>query len=395
MGNGLTEIVLSIEIIQGKERILVTPVSELDIERLVRQISGAKLLELHTWHLPCDRNTYDRLVQLLKGRCYLDTSLFREQLVARRIDVPVRTALGLPSLLSSYNSSALDTFIKTLKLKAYSESTIKIYRIEFLKLLTLLKDKNVDLLETHHIKSYMLWLITKQGYGESQANSAVNAIKFYFERVLLQPKIVMDLPRPKKPVLLPSVYGKASISRIISKTENIKHRCMLMLAYSAGMRVSEIVVLKINDIDSDRMCIYVRRGKGKKDRVVTLSPILLDELRKYYREYRPKEYLFEGAFGGSYAVRSLQQVFKDAKERAGIKQAGGIHSLRHSYATHLLEGGTDIRFIQDLLGHQNILTTWRYTHVSVKHITQIKSPLDDLELKPSNLPPKPPGKKPG
>jgi len=114
--------------------------------------------------------------------------------------------------------------------------------------------------------------------------------------------------------------------------------------------------------------------------VVVLSDVLLVELRKYFLAYRPKEYLFEGANGGAYAVRSLQQVFKDAKEKAGIRQSGGIHSLRHSYATHLLEGGTDIRFIQDLLGHNSILTTWRYTHVSVQHISKIKSPLDDLNL---------------
>jgi integrase/recombinase XerD len=168
----------------------------------------------------------------------------------------------------------------------------------------------------------MLWLITKQGYKESQANTAINAIKFYFEKVLLQPRIVIDLPRPKKPLLLPIVLGRKSISRIITGTANLKHRCMLMLAYSAGLRVSEITALKISDIDSDRMSIYIRRAKGKKDRVVALSEILLVELRKYFLQYHPKIYLFEGVGGEQYAVRSLQQVFKDAKEKAGIRQPG-------------------------------------------------------------------------
>jgi integrase/recombinase XerD len=379
----LPEITLSIEIINGKERIVVSPVDNPILENLIRQIKGAGYLRWGSWHLPCLREVLDSIKKVLDGKYRINTDLLREQLNARKMGVPLRTAISLPAMVSPANIAALDTFIKTLQLKAYSEATIKIYRTEFLKLLMLLKDRDVGGLETDHIKSYMLWLITKQGYGESQANSAVNAIKFYFEKVLLQPTIVMDLPRPKKPILLPSVLGKASIGRIISKTDNIKHRCMLMLAYSAGLRVGEIVVLKITDINSDRMCIHVRKGKGKKDRMVVLSEVLLAELRKYYREYKPKEYLFEGAKGGPYAVRSLQQVFKEAKEKAGIKQSGGIHSLRHSYATHLLEAGTDIRFIQDLLGHSNILTTWRYTHVSVRHISQIRSPLDDLNL---NLP---------
>lgn len=167
--------------------------------------------------------------------------------------------------------------------------------------------------------------------------------------------------------------------------DNLKHQAMLMLAYAAGLRVSEIVALKLTDIDSDRMCINIRRAKGKKDRVVALSPVLLDHLRDYFRAYRPKEWLFEGQGGGQYSVRSVQQVFKDAKALAGVKTPGGIHTMRHSFATHLLESGTDIRFIKDLLGHNSLGTTLRYTHVSLKQITLIKSPLDDLNLgRPKN-----------
>jgi len=377
----LKEIVLRIEVIGGKERIVVSPVDGPILEKLIRQVNGARYLRWGTWHLPCQRDTIRELQALCSGNYVLNVDFLREQLKARQISVPLRTALALPAIIDPFNVSALDTFIKTLQLMAYSEATIKIYRTEFTKLLRLLTQRRIESLQTEHIKSYMLGLITKQGYGESQANSAVNAIKFYFEKVLLQPTIVLDLPRPRKPLLLPSVLGKASISRIISMTENIKHRCMLMLAYSAGLRVSEIVSLKITDINSDRMCILVRKAKGKKDRMVMLSEVLLIELRKYYLEYRPKDYLFEGVSGGPYAVRSLQQVFKDAKEKAGIRQAGGIHRLRHSYATHLQEAGAAIRFNQDLLGHSNILTTWRYTHVSIKHINKIRSPLDDLDLR--------------
>ena len=154
----------------------------------------------------------------------------------------------------------------------------------------------------------------------------------------------------------------------------------MMLAYASGLRLQEIINLKITDINSARMVIEVRRGKGKKDRQVVLSEKLLEQLRKYFRMYKPKNWLFEGRPGEQYGYRTLQEVFGNAKEKAGIKMAGGIHTMRHSFATHLLENGTDLRLIQELLGHNSIKTTIRYTHVSRAQIGKIKSPLDELDL---------------
>ena len=151
-----------------------------------------------------------------------------------------------------------------------------------------------------------------------------------------------------------------------------------MTGYSAGLRISEIINLRIKDIDSSRMVITIRRAKGKKDRQVPLSVKLLEQLRLYYKTYKPKVYLFEGADGGQYATRSLQNVFQSAKKSSGNNKPGGIHSLRHSYATHLMEAGTDIRIIQELLGHNSIKTTQRYTHVSKQQIGKVQSPLDKL-----------------
>jgi site-specific recombinase XerD len=153
-----------------------------------------------------------------------------------------------------------------------------------------------------------------------------------------------------------------------------------MAAYSAGLRVSELVKLKLHDIDSKRMLIHIREAKGMKDRLVPLSEVLLYTLREYVKVYRPKEYLFEGDNGGMYAARSAQKVLHQAKKRARITKKGSVHCLRHSYATHLLEGGTDIRFIQQLLGHGSIKTTLRYTQVSQRSLAAIKSPLDRLQL---------------
>ena len=364
--------------VRGEERIRVDHAGSEEVEREIRAMRSVKFDA--GWHLPVERSALVELKQRLEGKAELQTGMLKKQWEMRQIGLPVPAAVAIPQMLDPRNLDALSRYVKTMQLKAYSEATIGHYRQEFQKLLLLLGARYVGELTPDQVKSYLYWLITKKGYGESHANTAVNAIKFYFEKVLMQPRVVYDLPRPKKPLVLPKVIGKQSVAGIIKATENEKHRTMVMLAYAAGLRVSEIVALRVSDIDSDRMCINIRRAKGKKDRVVPLSPVLLDQLRNYYRAFRPREWLFEGAGGGQYSKRSVQQVFKDAKEAAGVTQAGGIHTMRHSYATHLLESGTDIRFIKDLLGHESLMTTMRYTHVSMRHITQIRSPLDDLDL---------------
>jgi len=371
-------VLLTLAVVRGRERVRVDHGGSPELEREIRQLPDARYDK--GWHLPADRVTLQLLKQRLEGKAEFSAVMFRKQWELRLAGFPLQVAVTIPQLLDPRNLDALNRYVKTLQLKAYSPATIHHYRQEFLKLLLLLGHRFAGELTTDQIKSYLYWLITKKNYGESHANTAVNAIKFYFEKVLLQPKVVYDLPRPRKPLVLPKVMGKKTVTGIIKAKANEKHRAMLMLAYAAGLRVSEIVALKLTDIDSDRMCINVRRAKGKKDRVVPLSPVLLEQLRAYYRIYRPREWLFEGAGGGAYSIRSVQQVFKDAKETAGITQPGGIHTLRHSYATHLLESGTDIRFIKELLGHNSIMTTIRYTHVSLRHITRIRSPLDDLDL---------------
>jgi site-specific recombinase XerD len=190
-----------------------------------------------------------------------------------------------------------------------------------------------------------------------------------------------DIPRPKKPFLLPKLLNETELAKLFNALSNKKHKAMLFTAYSAGLRVSEIVNVTLADIDSKRMQIFIDRAKGKKDRYVNLSPVLLDILRNYISEYKskPKEYLFESQQTGTgYPTRTVQQIFSNAKEKAGIKKEVGIHSLRHSFATHLLEKGTDIKYIKELLGHFNIKTTERYLHVSKKALVNIISPLDDL-----------------
>ncbi|MEO6539447.1 MAG: tyrosine-type recombinase/integrase, partial [Ferruginibacter sp.] len=256
------------------------------------------------------------------------------------------------------------------------------YRNEFTQLLKLLKKKPVDELHTDDLKRYMVYIMKELGITENSAHSRLNAIKFYFEQVLGREKFFFEIPRPKKALKLPKVISEEKIVSGILAVANLKHRTLLLLAYSAGLRVSEVISLKITDINSDRMQISVNHAKGKKDRVVTLSETILPILREYYTLFKPKTWLFEGQDRTEhYSSRSAQQVFKDAYKKLGIPPQCSFHSLRHSFATHLLENGTDISFIQKLLGHNDIKTTLRYTQISKKDIGKIESPLDRIMRK--------------
>jgi site-specific recombinase XerD len=300
--------------------------------------------------------------------------------VRNEIGMNPKTVMGkaVISQIHPVNQSALKRMHELLLLKAYSPNTIRTYCIEFSQLLYLLKDIPVDSLTPERLRSYFLYC-SKMKLFENLLHSRYNAVKFYFEQVLHCDKFFWeDIPRPKKKSSLPKVISKSDIAKIFAQIDNLKHSVMLKLCYGMGLRVSEIVNLKITDIDSDRMLVHIENAKGKKDRYVTLPLSILDDLRKYYKTYRPKIYLFEGQFGGQYSIRSVQAVFKNAMKKAKINKAVGIHGLRHSYATHLLEKGTDMYFIQKLLGHANIKTTEIYAKVSNRQLGNIKSPLDDL-----------------
>ena len=276
------------------------------------------------------------------------------------------------------NQEAFQKYIHQLTLKAYSENTIRMYLSEFSHLLILLKSNPADELTPEKLKSYFLYCVETLKMKERQLNGKINAVKFYYEKVLHKPKMFFDIPRPKKPQKLPKMLSKHDVKKIFAQVENIKHLLMLQLCYGMGLRVSEVVKIKINHIDVHDMQVLVEGGKGKKDRYVNLPASVLPLLRSYYREYAPKEWLFEGQFGGQYSKGSVQQVFKRSMKKAGIRKNVGIHGLRHSYATHLLENGADLRLIQELLGHNNIKTTQIYTHVTNTTRKNVKSPLDNL-----------------
>lgn len=304
-----------------------------------------------------------------------DTSQYREKFGLEEKVIGKEAILKIADI----NRPNFQRFVDLLHLKGYSTNTIRTYTVEFSQLLYLIKDKNVNELTAEQLKSYLLYCLQTLKLSENQVHNRINAIKFYFEKVLKQPTIVFDIPRPKKPFLLPKVIHIEDVAKMIKQTENIKHKTMLMLVYGMGLRVSEIVKLEITDIDSKNMQVHIRGAKGKKDRYANLPEAVLPFLRNYYKAYKPKKYLFEGQYGEQYSSRSAQQVFKQSLERANINKNIGIHGLRHSFATHLLEQGTDISYIQKLLGHNNIKTTLIYAHVGKKDVKAIKSPIDQIK----------------
>ena len=283
--------------------------------------------------------------------------------------------------ISAENLDALNRFMEQLRLKAYSQSTMRTYRNEFLQLLQILKSKPVDALCPEDLRRYMIYIFKIKGVSENTAHSRLNALKFYFEKVLGREKFFWEIPRPKKPSLLPKVLGEGELTRLFNSVANLKHKAILFTAYSCGLRVSEVINLQWKHLDRERGQILIAQAKGKKDRYVTFSPVLEDILTAYYRKSKIKSvtYVFESHQPGQpYSCRSAQSVFQQAKAKAGIKKEVSFHVLRHSFATHLLEKGTDVRFIQELLGHFSIKTTTRYLHVSREKLVVIESPLDGL-----------------
>ncbi len=271
-----------------------------------------------------------------------------------------------------------EEYISKLKELHNSENTLRVYSSAFEQFCNYYKDHPLENISQEQITKYMQHLVVDRKVSSSYHNQAINAIKFYYERVLNGDRKIYLLDRPRKEQKLPEVLNQEEIKQLLKCIINIKHRALVMLAYSSGMRLSEIVGLKIKDLDSVQMQIRVQQGKGKKDRITILSERVLEILRSYFQQYKPKEWLFEGADGGQYSKRSAQQIVKDAARKAGIQKKISFHTLRHSFGTHLIESGTNLRYIQSLLGHESSKTTEIYTHITLKGFDQLRSPMDDL-----------------
>ncbi|WP_268036807.1 tyrosine-type recombinase/integrase [Algoriphagus sp. PAP.12] len=280
--------------------------------------------------------------------------------------------------LSDASEAVLIALEQKLILKAFSQSTVKSYCSSLRPFLLFFERRDLKELSKEDIESFVYHQISKYKISESAQNTLINAIKAYYEHVLGKERTIYEIQRPKKSMNLPNILSEEEIRGIFGSIENIKHRTVLMLIYSAGLRISEAIKLRIRDIHSDEGYIFIKGAKGKKDRKSVLSPVLLILLRKYYRAYKPSYWLFEGQEGGQYSATSIQAVFRRAVEKSNSNPWATVHTLRHSFATHLLQKGTNLRYVQTLLGHQSSKTTEIYTHVLSISNKNIKSPLDGM-----------------
>lgn len=326
------------------------------------------------------RKNIDWIYQIFKGIAWINSqSFFQKKYKGRNT---------IPDTIEEYRNRVKikgvrycpEEFYDKLENKHYALNTSKTYISMFEKFMNAHKNKALINIDDREITNYLKFL-RLEGRSNSYINSMINSIKFYYETVKGMPNRFYDVDRPIKRKTLPKVISLQEVEAIINCTYNIKHKCIITLLYSAGLRRSELLNLKITDVDSKRMVITVRDGKRNKDRQTLLAPELLTLLRKYYKEYRPKKYLFEGQFGEQYSATSVGKVLARSATRAGIIKRVTPHMLRHSFATHLLENGTDLRYIQELLGHNSTLTTEIYTQVALNSIKNIESPVKLLNLK--------------
>jgi integrase/recombinase XerD len=276
-------------------------------------------------------------------------------------------------------SKLKEQFIQQMVLKNYSKRTIENY-IRQIQGLSVYYNLSPDLITQQQIRDYLQHRISIEKVSKSWVNIFISALKILLCEVLKRQWDVVDIPRPRREKKLPLILSRDEVSRLIQCTRNQKHRSIFMVAYGGGLRIGEVINLKIGDIDSKRMMMRIVLAKGFKDRYCQLSPILLNQLRNYWKLFTPKTYLFETKPNHPITDRTVQTVFKQALKRAGIDKKATMHTLRHSYATHLMEQGVNLPLIQQLLGHKSLKTTSVYLHVQQYSIDAVQSPLDNIKL---------------
>lgn len=296
-----------------------------------------------------------------------------------RIEMPPRTPYT-PKFVPARYEAAVTALEQVLLLKRYSHNTIKTYTKAFRQYILFYNDRKPSSLGRADIDAFIVHQIKTKNISESHQNQILSAIKMFYEAVLGQREKVRDLIRPKTPLKLPHVLTESEVERLFRASGNPKHKCILMLIYSGGLRLGELIRLRLDDLEPDAGRIFVYGGKGKKDRCTILSPKVWQQLQEYIAVFRPVEWVFEGQDGGAYSARSVQNIFTHAKAKSGINPYATVHTLRHSFATHLLEAGVDLRYIQDLLGHESSKTTEIYTHITRVGWQRVQSPLDRLNL---------------
>lgn len=368
----MLKVTLSHIVWRGQSFIQIKPQGFLDqLPNIIREIPGWSYHKETGWRVPYSVKSY----QLLKNKlshCTLSVNPEKIMLIETSENIPSKLEMTEEEKL------AILKMIEQLTLQRYSLHTVRTYK-QMMELF--LMDNLVPLSELNieHLRYFLLKKIRLQKWNEATQNSFLNAAKFFFNHIALK-QIDFNNLRPRATKELPNVLSESEVLAIFAATENLKHKTILMLIYSAGLRLGELLNLRIDDINMHTRKIFIKAGKGKKDRYTILATKMVDVLSEYLKLYKPYYWLFEGSLKEQYSARSVQAILRKAVEKAKANPFATVHTLRHSFATHLLERGTDIRYIQGLLGHSSVKTTEIYTHITPKGGDQIKSPLDHLDL---------------
>lgn len=359
---------------RGSRRIkLVFPFDQDIIDR-VRAIDDCRWSgTLRCWHLPYHRQSIAEISKI-RSEMKLDIPELDTLTEEERTKYFDRTLPNEKFLL-------INSFVHYLEVQRYSDRTITLYSDAVKTFLGYFRDRKPEELTGDDVAEFNLKYVLNNGFSASYQNQVISALKLLFRHILKKDMVIGEIERPFRGRSLPEIFSVEEVQLLLQKVKNLKHRAMLSLIYACGLRRSELIHLKINSIDSNRKLLIIKGSKGNKDRVVPLPESMILMLRAYYKDYQPKDWLFEGHMEGmQYSETSLREVFEKALERAKIRKKLTLHSLRHSYATHLLENGVDLRFIQELLGHKSSKTTEIYTHVTSKSIEKIKSPFENIKL---------------
>ncbi len=379
METRLNNITLRHLIVNNKQMIGLVYMNNPTIDSIVKSINTIRWSkEFEMYYLPNTNVNLFYLFKIFKGIAWVNCKYFFK-------DKPINTNIDEPDYSKYKNKksnkkrSCPPAYIDKLQVLRYSKNTLRIYVNKFEEFINYYEDKGLLSINEIDIKEFIKHLVDRD-VSKSYQNQSINAIKFYYEIVLGLPNRYYYIDRPRSDKKLPLVLSVEEVKRLLMTVTNLKHKAILTTIYSAGLRISELLELKMSDIQADRKLILVRNSKGNKDRTTLLGNSTLKILREYYKQYKPINYLFEGAKGGKYSATSTQKVFKKALFKAGIIKPATLHTLRHSFATHLLEQGTNLRYIQVLLGHESPKTTEVYTRVSTSGIEDIINPLDMLDM---------------
>lgn len=347
---------------------------------IVKGINGTRWSKTNNaWYIDRENFNLNKVYASFKGY-WVDYSAIQPAKLVKIEAAKGKTITKIPAPTRE-NQELIGEFKKWLTHKRYSENTINLYTGMISIFAGHMSATNLTYITNRDVVDFVQGKLVAQGYSFTYQNQLVSALKLFFREIVNAPMDIEKLQRPRLEHKLPNVLSKDEIRAILQSPKNIKHKTMLSLIYACGLRRSELLNLKLPDVDSKRRLLLIRNAKGRKDRIVPISERTIRMLKEYYKLYRPKVWLFEGQeVGERYSEASLAKVLKVTLKAAGISKPVSLHWLRHSYATHLLEAGTDLRYIQELLGHKSSRTTEIYTHVSQSSLQNVKSPFDDMEI---------------